>query len=665
MTGADIIALVILIALAIAIIVYLLHWLYRRSSKEVSFVRTGMGGEKIVLSGGALVLPIVHNVTMVGMRTLCIEIRRQGEKSLITHNRMRVELVAEFYVRVKPEKEAVAIAAQALGKRTMEPDSLRELVQGRFVDALAIVAASMTMDEMQEKRGEYIKKVKSLAEEHLSRTGLELETVSLTSLDQAPLEMFNPSNAFDAEGLTQLTQQIEARKKARNDIEQETFIQIRDKNLETEKLALEIDKQSEFAKLTQELAISTQRTAQRTAILKDRAEREKEAEEVQIRSQETIEKIRISQQQVIDVERKLTETRLIEEIEKRRREQNAIERAAAIEIEKKNLEAERAILDLTKQKEFAKIEQQREIAIRRAKEKVTVSKEEADSLKLTQITQIVAQEKIREAELQEQKNLDIMRISTEQETRLQDIARSKKVQIEQYERDLAVIAKAKSVHEAKAKEQEAQALAARAEEGVTTTRESAVADRRKQVAVILADAEAESSAVKLTRLAEAEAEAAQQRKKAEEHAALAAKLRYEVEAAGKLKLNEAENMRSEGSRLSEIRMQIARNLEAIIRESVKPMDNIDTIKIIEVNGLPGFSQGGGGGGTGTVVDEPQGSGSLAENVVNSALKYRAQMPFVDGLLEEIGMSPGEISNIRNILGDVNKPVARPDGPGKP
>ena len=44
--GADIIAAIILLALAIAIIVYLLHWLYRRSSKEVSFVRTGMLGEK-------------------------------------------------------------------------------------------------------------------------------------------------------------------------------------------------------------------------------------------------------------------------------------------------------------------------------------------------------------------------------------------------------------------------------------------------------------------------------------------------------------------------------------------------------------------------------------------------------------------------------------------
>ena len=49
--GADIIATIILIALAIAIIVYLLHWLYRRTSKEVSFVRTGMFGDKVVISG--------------------------------------------------------------------------------------------------------------------------------------------------------------------------------------------------------------------------------------------------------------------------------------------------------------------------------------------------------------------------------------------------------------------------------------------------------------------------------------------------------------------------------------------------------------------------------------------------------------------------------------
>lgn len=654
MTGADIIAVIILIALAIAIVVYLLHWLYRRSSKEVSFVRTGMGGEKVVLSGGALVLPIVHNVTMVGMRTLCIEIRRNGEKSLITRNRMRVELVAEFYVRVKPNKEAVAIAAQSLGKRTMEPDSLRELVQGRFIDALAIVAATMSMDEMQEKRGEYIKAVKALAEDHLGRTGLELETVSLTGLDQAPLEMFNPSNAFDAEGLTQLTQQIEARKKARNDIEQETFIQIRDKNLETEKLALEIDKESEFARLRQELEISEQRTHQRSAMLKDRAEREREAEEVQIRAQESIEKVRISQQQVIDVERKLMETRLISEIETRRMEQNAIERNTAIEIERKNLEAEKAILDLNKSKEIARIEQQRDIAVHKAKERATVAHEEAESHRSAQVSQLVAQEKIREAEIQEQRNFDLVRIATEQETRLHDIARSKRVQLEQYERELAVIAKSKSVYDAKVKEEESHALAIKAEEGVATSRDAAIAERKKQVDIILADASAQSSAIRLTKQAEAEAEVAQHRRKAEEFAALAAKMRYEIDAAGNFKLNEAENIRSEASRSSELRMQLARNLDSIIRESVRPMENIDTIKIIEVNGLPGFSQESGQGGAEGGQANSGGSGNLAENVVNSALRYRAQMPFVDGLMDEIGMSPGDISNIRNILGDVKK-----------
>ena len=53
--GADIIAAIILLALAIAIVVYLLHWLYRRSSKEVSFVRTGMLDNGVTLDSTTVV----------------------------------------------------------------------------------------------------------------------------------------------------------------------------------------------------------------------------------------------------------------------------------------------------------------------------------------------------------------------------------------------------------------------------------------------------------------------------------------------------------------------------------------------------------------------------------------------------------------------------------
>src|ERR1700689_4319041 len=154
MNGADIIAIIILATIVIAIIVYLLHWLYRHSSKDVSFVRTGLGGEKVVMGGGALVLPIVHDVTEVSMNTLRLEVYRTREKSLITKDRMRIELQVEFYVRVIPNAESVGGAARTLGNRTLNPESLRDLVQGRFVDAMGAVAASMTLEQMHEHRAD-------------------------------------------------------------------------------------------------------------------------------------------------------------------------------------------------------------------------------------------------------------------------------------------------------------------------------------------------------------------------------------------------------------------------------------------------------------------------------------------------------------------------------
>ena len=72
--------------------------LYKRSTKEISYVRTGFGGEKVILNGGALVLPVLHEVIPVNMNTLRLEVSRINEQSLITKDRMRVDVQAEFYV---------------------------------------------------------------------------------------------------------------------------------------------------------------------------------------------------------------------------------------------------------------------------------------------------------------------------------------------------------------------------------------------------------------------------------------------------------------------------------------------------------------------------------------------------------------------------------------
>ncbi|MDC0240310.1 SPFH domain-containing protein [Candidatus Pelagibacter sp.] len=634
--GADIIAGIILVALAIAIIVYLLHWLYRRSSKEVSFVRTGMLGEKVVISGGAFVLPIIHNITQVGMRTLSLNIKRAGDKSLITKDRMRAELVTEFFTKVPPEAKAVSTAAQTLGNRTLDPEHLKEVVAGRFADALGEVAAKMTLDEIQENRGQFVKQVANIANESIGHTGLALETVSIISLDQAPIEMFNPANTFDSQGLTQLTEQIEERKKKRNDITQDTKISIENKNLETVQKELEIKKNEEFSKYQQEREIAIQRAKEKTETIKEKAEKEREAEEAEIRSQEQIEVAKISQNQVIEVERKLTETRLIEEIEKRRKEQNELEKNSAFEIRQKDLETEVKILNLDKESEYARLEKQRQVDIKRAQEKAAIIKEQSERQKEAEEAQIVSEQQVKNAKIEQQKNIDSHRIESERVVRLLDIEKVKRLSIEEHQKNLEVINKSKQVLKSKAEEENSRARAIEAEEKANSARYVEKAQGIKKVDVITAASKAEQ----------------------DRHATMAAKLRYEIDAAGKEALNSAENLRSDASRRSALRLKLADKIESIIRESVKPMANIGDIKIVDVNGLPGFSGTSSTGGSGEASDGTGGSarsGNLADNVVSSALRYRAHQPFLDSLLKEIGMAPGEISNIRNILGDYENP----------
>ena len=218
--------------IVLLVIGLMLARLYKRASKEVGFVRTGFGGEKVVINGGALVLPVFHETMPVNLNTVRLAVERKNTDALITFDRLRIDVKAEFYVRVKPDAQSIATAAQTLGMRTMHPDALKELVEGKFVDALRSVAAGMTMAQLHEQRSEFVQKVQQASSVDLAMNGLELESVSLTGLDQTSIEHFNANNAFDAEGLTKLTEQIELRKKARNDIEQDTRVQIETKNLE-------------------------------------------------------------------------------------------------------------------------------------------------------------------------------------------------------------------------------------------------------------------------------------------------------------------------------------------------------------------------------------------------------------------------------------------------
>ena len=507
--------------------------LYRRASKEVAFVRTGVGGEKVVMNGGALVLPVFHETMPVNMNTVVLAVVRRDTEALITLDRLRIDVKAEFYVRVRPDAGAIAMAAQTLGQRTMVPEALKDLVEGKFVDALRSVAAGMTMNELHEQRADFVQKVQQASSNDLAMNGLELESVSLTGLDQTSIEHFNANNAFDAEGLTKLTEQIEARKKLRNDIEQDTRVQMETKNLEASQRSFEISRDQEYARLEQEREVEVRRAAQSAEIAREQAERNREAD------------------------------------------------AARIE----------------------------------AKKQVDAQQIEADRL-------------VEEARIDQQRALEIAR----------------------QEQQIAVQNKSREESQAKADADEARAKAVAAEEQVATSRESEIAERQKKIELIEASKQAERDAIKIRVDAEAEKDAASNRAEAarreaegeaeaEKLRAEAARVRFEVEAAGQRAINEAANLLSSDQISLQTKLALLNVLPEVIRESAKPMEAIDSIKIVQVDGL---TNGNGKSGASTTGG---GSGNLASDAVSAALAYRAQAPVLDGLMKELGLDGSSLDNL--------------------
>lgn len=523
--------------LALIIIGIVMARLYKRASKEIAFVRTGFGGEKVVMNGGALVLPVLHETMPVNMNTVRLAVERRNGDALITLDRLRIDVRAEFYVRVRPDREALATAAQTLGQRTMHPEALKELVEGKFVDALRSVAAGMTMNQLHEQRSEFVQKVQQVSSADLAMNGLELESVSLTGLDQTSIEHFNANNAFDAEGLTKLTEQIELRKKTRNDIEQDTRVQIEAKNLEASRTSFTIARDAEFARLEQERELEVRRAEQASEIARQQTDRQREADQARI--------------------------------------------AAKQQTDAAQIEADRAIQE-------ARIAQEQALAIARQ------------------------------------------------------------------EQQIAVQNKSRQESQAKAEADQARAEAVAAEERVSTARETEVAERQKRIELIDAAREAERAAIAIKVQAEAEAQAAADRAaalraaaegeaEAEKLRAEASRVRFEVEAAGQRAVNEAANLLSNEQVALQTRLALLNVLPELVREAAKPMEAIDSIRIVQVDGLAGGGSAAAGGGA--VVAGAGGDGNLANAAVSAALRYRAQAPVIDGLMKELGFDSATLDGL--------------------
>ena len=499
---------IMLIVVVIAIVASFVSF-YKRSTKEMAFVRTGLGGEKVFMDTGGFVFPVLHDMIEVNMKTLKIVLTRSDEKALRTRDRIKINVSSEFFLRVEPVKESISRAAQTLGSKTMDPGALKEQVEGRCDDALRRAAVLMDLEDLNDKRKEFGLNVEEGVKTDLSKMGLMLEAVALTQLNQASLNFFDAENAFDVQGRTYVMQKIAENEKKQNEVENNKKVAIKEGDLAAHNKQLKLEEQEAVA------------------------------------------------------------------------------------------------------------DQQQQMKIAEGKFKADLQIEEA-------------------------------RIRTEVE--LEEIRR---------QQSLALAAAQKSVAEGWIITDEIKAAAATIKEGIATAQEKAQAERTRLVEVISAEKEAERQKIFATAAADAEVREAG-----------AAKVRFDVEAKGKTALNEAANMLSDRQIAMQVKTQIVQQLPDIIRESVKPLENIDGIKIMQVDGFSnvigrggsaggsggeGAASGGSGGGSG-------GGGSLADQVVDSALRYRAQAPMVESLLNEIGLNGSGIKDLTKSLQREMKPESHKSTP---
>jgi len=310
------------LAIAVLIVVVLfLNRFYVKASREIALVRTGFGGQRVVLDGGVLSLPIVHKVSEINMRTARLEVERAGERSIITQDRLRIDATAEFYVRVEPTEQGVATAAQALGTRAFRANDLADVLEGKLVDALLSVAAQYTMDSLQDNRGKYAAEVASALQDRLKQNGLILETVSLTRLDQTPFHALDQNNAFNAVGMRRLAEVIAVNKRQRAEIENSADIAVRQSHLDAAKRRLQIEQEEEEAQLAQQHAVETYRaqtmaeTSEAQAVAEGRRElarinRDSSVRAEQIERDRTIRELELQSDLAVKVTRHETEIQL-------------------------------------------------------------------------------------------------------------------------------------------------------------------------------------------------------------------------------------------------------------------------------------------------------------------------------------------------------------------
>ena len=589
LTGLLVGLLALLAAACVAII------RYRIPKADVALVRTGGSKEKININKGLWVNTIIHEIKEISLNTMRIEAIREGQEALITFDFNRADVEVVFYLKVEPEPDDVLRAAQALGDKSMTPETVRELIEPKLEGALRSVAAESDIQDLLQKRQEFADKVQEACGEDLqTQNGLMLETVSIIRVDQTPVETLDAENRFDAVGIREITEITADQEREKVSIVQQkevAIVQI-EVNARIEKLAAE--QEQAWAESDQQKNIAIYAAEREAETLKFQYEMEQSVQEREYEMKQEVERARITQEQVVQ-ERDIE---MVRDVEVARVQQEQVVQEREIEknliVETQQI-AQSKVVQLAEIEQFLtvqlqKIEQEQAIAVRDIEKELMVEKarivqEEGVSLRdierelLVQTERFAQEQQVQEREIEKNLVVETAQIDQMRNVELAEIAKMLNVEQSRIGQELRVALTDEDRKIEVANKQQVTALAEKeqlvaeaermgAEVNVTATEQVMEAEWQREVAIISAEAQAQP----IERLADA----------------ILAEAR--AKAQGEMAEYEARNVAEQRVLVQEAILELINDADDIIEQLMKPVEKIDSIKILDMGNNDG--QGG-------------------------------------------------------------------------
>lgn len=371
-----------------------------------AIVKSGLGGLDVTTAGGKFIVPLFHRFEFMDLTLKSFEISRQGSEGLICQDNIRADIKVAFFIRVDNTYEEMKEVAQSIGaRRCSEMDTLRELFDAKFSEALKTVGKQFDFVDLYDQRDKFKDEILKVIGTDLN--GYRLDDAAIDYLEQTPLEMLSPTNILDAEGIKKITELTAAEKVKENQFTRNKEKTLKQQDVEAEETILALERQRVEAVEKQEREIAEITAREQASAKKVQEEQRLEYERARIATEEEVGIAEENKSRQVLVAQRNKERTDAVEIERVNRDRELevterlrvvgvadVEKEKAIEIEKRNIQEvirERVAVERAVVEEQERIKDTEEFALADRSKQIQVvaaqTKAEEELIRQTKLAQ--------------------------------------------------------------------------------------------------------------------------------------------------------------------------------------------------------------------------------------------------------------------------------------